>query len=577
MKELIEKLISEKPKHYAKIIKNNSELYNWVIRNSSVADDKIFPEKIYSAITQKSNLCHNGNELKFGDIKMGYRFCGKAGVCQCANASVSKKVSEKKASRTRQEIDEENKKREQTNLAVYGVSNTGQTVYAKQKHKELYNDLEKSKGITQNIIETLRERYGTEVTNARHIPGVNEQIIDTVRNRYGVDNVLVLPENREKSAVALRKRSTHGEHLRMGYDRFSSFVEREYGFTLLTPFENYYGIRQKDAHEYIFKCNTCDEIIPKSFIHSAGINCYKCNPRIPSWVSKEEQKVYDFVTSLGVIGYQSDKRLINPFEIDMVFPEEKLAIEYCGLYWHSELSSGKKRSYHITKHNKMKELGYQLVTIFSDEWLYQQDIVHSRLKHMFNKNQSIPLYAKNLLVHDISREDAKIFLETFHLQGYAEASTKLGLYDKDKLVAVMTFSLERSGYNKKSTSDNPTHELIRYATNGDRIVGGAGKLLQHFIRKVQPNRIVTSADRRWSDGNLYRTLGFKEISISEPNCWYVENYKFRSNRYNHMPYMLIDLGFSEELSGWENMQVAGYDRIHDCGNINFEMQLNYPK
>ena len=39
----------------------------------------------------------------------------------------------------------------------------------------------------------------------------------------------------------------------------------------------------------------------------------------------------------------------------------------------------------------------------------------------------------------------------------------------------------------------------------------------------KPNSIVSYADRRWSNGKVYRKLGFILDHISEPNYWYWHN------------------------------------------------------
>ena len=44
-----------------------------------------------------------------------------------------------------------------------------------------------------------------------------------------------------------------------------------------------------------------------------------------------------------------------------------------------------------------------------------------------------------------------------------------------------------------------------------RVVGGASKLLHHFIKKYNPSSIVSYSHNDISNGNLYKKLGYKEI------------------------------------------------------------------
>jgi len=129
------------------------------------------------------------------------------------------------------------------------------------------------------------------------------------------------------------------------------------------------------------------------------------------------------------------------------------------------------------------------------------------------------------------------------------------------------------GKRKISKSQTSLWELIRYATISNfNCVGVASKLFKYFERKYQPTQIISYADRRWSEGNLYYKLGFTLDHISSPNYWYMHksNYLKRMHRYNFRKSTLKKLKiFNPNLSEWENMKNNGYDRIWDCGNYVF--------
>jgi hypothetical protein len=79
--------------------------------------------------------------------------------------------------------------------------------------------------------------------------------------------------------------------------------------------------------------------------NSKGSRCPKCS----EWgVSSAQKEIYDFVKGLCGDALMSDRTFISPLEIDILIPSKKIAIEYCGLYWHSELQ-GKDRRYHTEK------------------------------------------------------------------------------------------------------------------------------------------------------------------------------------------------------------------------------------
>lgn len=72
-------------------------------------------------------------------------------------------------------------------------------------------------------------------------------------------------------------------------------------------------------------------------------------------------------------------------------------------------------------------------------------------------------------------------------------------------------------------------EMLRFCSKlGYHIPGAAGKLLKYFERNYKPKSLVTYADRRWSQGKLYNTLGFNLLHKSPPNYFY---FSTKQNKY----------------------------------------------
>ena len=84
---------------------------------------------------------------------------------------------------------------------------------------------------------------------------------------------------------------------------------------------------------------------------------------------------------------------------------------------------------------------------------------------------------------------------------------------------------------------------------------------------------MTYADRRWSDGNLYRRLGFRFVRNSPPNYWYFRNgtnlLESRVKYQKHTLEARLDR-FDQKKTEVQNMKDNGYSRIFDCGNMVFE-------
>ena len=130
-------------------------------------------------------------------------------------------------------------------------------------------------------------------------------------------------------------------------------------------------------------------------------------------------------------------------------------------------------------------------------------------------------------------------------------------------------------FGKPRFNKNYQYELIRYATlNGYRVIGGAGKLLKYFERTYKPQSIITYADRRYSQGNMYLKLNFKFSEFSKPNYYWVKD-NYCLTRYQCQKSKLkniLNSDFNDELSEQDNMKINGWNRIYDCGNMIFVKQ-----
>lgn len=246
-------------------------------------------------------------------------------------------------------------------------------------------------------------------------------------------------------------------------------------------------------------------------------------------------------------------------KFDIFIENKSLAID-C-----NEINKSSNRSFYLNKTNACEAKGIQLIHIFENEWKDKQFIVKSRLKHILGvvKNK---IFARKCTVKEISNILANKFINKYHLQGRYNASVCLGLFYKTHLVAVMTFAKPR--FNK-----NYNWELLRYVTVANfNIVGGASKLLAYF-RKNYLGSIISYADRRWSNGNLYRKLGFEELSPSTPSYFYTKGSEVIS-RFGAQKHKLRKLlkNFDESKTEKENMLANGYNRIYDCGNRVFVLK-----
>lgn len=344
----------------------------------------------------------------------------------------------------------------------------------------------------------------------------------------------------------IRGKKVHG-------DDFTYFLEKYNGYNENTD----------------IKCNKCGKIFQQTpHNHLKGEGCPHCCGNI----SKPESDINDFISTYVEVDSNNRKILNNSKEIDIFVPSMNIAFEYDGLVWHSE-KFGKDKKYHLNKTEECFKNGIQLYHIFEDEWIYKREIVESKIKSILGVIDE-KIYARKCCIKEVTNVEAKTFLSLNHLQGDCKSKYRYGLYYDDCLVSIMTFGHLRK--NLGSSGSENEYELLRFCNKlNTTVVGGASRLLKYFIKNIQPNRIISYADRRWSNGNLYKTLGFKHIRNSDPSYFYVFGQR-RENRFKYRKDVLVKEGYDQNKTEHDIMLERGIYRIYDCGTMVFEMICKNP-
>ena len=297
-----------------------------------------------------------------------------------------------------------------------------------------------------------------------------------------------------------------------------------------------------------------------------GCGCPTCGKNL----SRGEEEVAEFIESLGFGVERRNIKILNGYkELDIFIPSKMLAIEYNGLYWHSELFRDEK--YHLNKMIECQEKGIRLIQIFEDEWLNKKEIVKSRIKSILGIIEN-KIYARNCEIRELHSSVSQQFLDENHLQGNCNASVRYGLYYNNELISLMTFGGLRK--NLGSTSEEGSFELLRFCNKLNyQVVGGASKLLKHFIENIKPHRIISYCDLRYSDGKLYKSIGFELVGQSKPNYYYIDKgFHNRENRYNYRKDILVEkYHCPKDISEHKFCNSMGLYRIYDCGNLKFEL------
>lgn len=233
------------------------------------------------------------------------------------------------------------------------------------------------------------------------------------------------------------------------------------------------------------------------------------------------------------------KTFDSPFEV-IYLPDYQLYLHFISLeiFQSSTLSSDffKDFSEKIQTHQQ------RIIHLWEDVYVQNPTLVNARILALCGHSKR--LNARHCFVERIDNPTAAIFLYENHLQASVKSKFKYGLFlkaqylekfidstlvqekNKPLMIAVATFSagrvmkyIERAGTR--------SYELLRFATlKNHHVVGGMDKLLKAFANEHQPDDVMSYADRDWSDGRSYETLGFQKIENTSPQHFIVNKQTF---------------------------------------------------
>lgn len=327
-----------------------------------------------------------------------------------------------------------------------------------------------------------------------------------------------------------------------------------------------------DAENYTtIICPEHGEFTMNARQHSRGQGCPKCNHII----SKKEIELQDFIKELisdNTEVLTNNRKILNGKELDIYIPSKKIAFEFNGLYWHCDDVRNDKKHL-LEKTNLCLEHDIQLIHIFEDEWRFKNEICKSRIKNILGYSD-YKVYARKCHIKKICYNEVSTFLNNNHIQGTVSSKYNYGLYYNNELVSIMTFGKLRKNLGSKHKEG--VFEMLRFCNKlGYSVVGGASKLLKQFIEDYNPIEIISYADRRWSNGNLYNTLGFEFIKNTDINYFYLIDGNKRINRFSLRKDILISkYGCPPEISERDFCKSKGWFRVYDCGCKLYSLKLN---
>jgi len=458
------------------------------------------------------------------------------------------------------------KKRKQTNQKKYGVDFPSQNddILEKMLHTNRKNhdgilgfNTEKARLAHKKA---MNEKYGVDF--ALQNEDIRKSTRDSLEESTGVRYPFQSKEILIKAKKAIFKK--YGVESYFQSEEFKEFLkenEVRSANELVIEKKTRLILRDKDLFNNFLLKKTLGEAALDLNIHHETVRRYAIDydsQYMPGFRSVPEILISRFLEENQIQALFNKRNIIPPLEIDIFMPEYNLAIEFCGLYWHSDARIQAK-DYHRKKYDLCKNKGIRLLTIFEDEFTKNPDIVFGIIGN-FLRLSTETIGARKTILNEIPFETVRNFLNNYHIQGSSPfGGTNIGAYLNNELIGVMIFG-------KSIRQNGAKCELKRFCTDGRNFPGLADKMFKFFIRSHCPEQIVSYSDNRWFSGEMYEKLGFKLQSESDFGHYYVSpNFldRFHPMRFSKKEIKKkfgIDEGTEKEM-----MVKLGYHRIYDCG------------
>lgn len=592
------------------IRKRYPEFHEYILK--TYPQDLRWPEKLYlyyhpGEVRRGCIVC--GKPTKLINIREGWKGC-----CSMRCAGRSPEMLEKRARTNKERYGVENpfsskeiqEKIKTTNLEKYGVENPNQSpeIQAKSRATNLerygVEVVTKSESVKKKIRETNLERYGVGTPLAS--PELRAKGIETCREKYGTDHPMQNEDIKEQVRqtnlrkygyeVSSQAPEVKAKAAKTNLDRYGSTcpITELKTNKVLSENPDIVCIHKDENGDTIYTCrcphpDTCNKCEEKTYNipsplywnrRNGGVEpCLTLLPRGLNSISSLELKVREWLDEMG-ISYETNVRtIIPPHEVDIWIPEKNIAIEVNGCYWHSDINRPDP-NYHIDKFLDAHKAGIRLYQLWEDWFINKEDLLHSMIENWCGVNETL-IGARECRVEEIKdRKISRDFLNYNHIQGYSPASLPLGLYYKDQLVSLMTFSRCR-GVVGNAHKNRESWELVRFCSlRGCTIRGGASRLLSHF-RKTHPDtHLISYSSGDISTGRLYSTLGFQSDYKISPSYWYIDPLTMtRYHRSSFTKSAIVSRGWKDRIdSSWTERQVMeerGFLRIYDAGVIRWEI------
>jgi hypothetical protein len=271
--------------------------------------------------------------------------------------------------------------------------------------------------------------------------------------------------------------------------------------------------------------------------------------------AKKQKEIGRFLSELQINYIENYKIPESSFEIDFYIPELRIGIEYNGSYWHSELY--RPKNYHFDKFRLCQKHNIQLIQIFDTEWINKNDQVKSFLRSKLQKNETF-IGARKTELRIVPKQEAKDFLNKYHIQGACAFKIVYGLYYENELVCLACFGNHHR--------NNKEMVLSRYVGKESVTVqGGLNKIISYYLKNN--GSFSTWVDLRFSNGDNWLKLGGKLSLILPPDYFYwdIKN----RQRITKQSRKKSNVSTPSDMTEHQHAKQDGLTRVYDCGKLKF--------
>jgi hypothetical protein len=491
-------------------------------------------------------ICPKGNSKQFASMKSGFRFCGIQSVCECCAIEVKEKIKktcqrkygsdtvmgsplirkklkdgmvEKYGVEFFSKTEHYNEKVKQTSLARYGVDHPTQVSEIKDRKNKTYIEkygegTEGRKILQEKRKQTCISKYGKEhfsqtdeyiekrnITNINKFGEINpfmseeikKKIRETNLRKYGVDN--------QAKLQAIQDKMRNTSNLKFGGD-YSQIHWSDYVKNIILNYE----VFKENIDEYGIVGLAIHLSVPASTIYKY-MNKYELSYP-PITRSKEEKEICEFLDSNGITDYiMNDKKILNGKELDILLSNNNLAIEFNGLYWHSEFSSEKDQSYHFEKWIICQSKNIELISINSGEWSERKIFFKKYILDKLSKKKSVDVSNCDVK-NSINSKKILTFLETYSYN-LDTSENNIGIELAEELICVCCFNL----VNDKICISNLSYKF------GIEIPNVIDLIISHIIRLygTSYNVVEILTENNYKSNNELICHGFELSDILQPS------------------------------------------------------------